>query len=271
MKCVLCSNSHYEALFSGESWKVKRCTKCGLVSTDRKTVDMDYQFYHRDDDYKKLESHFRNIFQKRVNIVKKYKSDKGIVLDIGCSNGTMLDIFQKEGWETWGVEPSENAEYAIDKGHKVLQSTFEKVKITPDYFDVIILNHTLEHLDNPLEVLTKINTLLKKGGIVLVDVPNFGSLLSELSREHWIYLLPNEHNFQFTKDSLGKIFEKANLNVIYFESRSGIFEFDDPIFELKQSLFGMKKRFITSILSLPYSLIATLLNRGDSMSMVGRK
>ncbi|MBX4205632.1 class I SAM-dependent methyltransferase [Candidatus Microgenomates bacterium] len=270
-KCILCNSNKFQELFAGRNWKVMQCLNCNLIKVDRKTKNISYDFYHRDEDYKKLEGHFRNIFQTRVNLVKKFIHKKGKVLEIGCSNGTMLDIFAKDGWETWGVEPSENAEYAIDKGHKVFQSTFEKVNLPKDIFDLIIMNHTLEHLENPVEIMKKANTLLTNGGLILIDVPNYGSLLSKLIGRYWPYLLPFEHNFQFTKKTLKKIFEKANFQVICFKSRSGIFEFADPVSEIEESAKGLKRRFIYHVFNFPYDLLATVLNMGDSMSMVGKK
>jgi 2-polyprenyl-3-methyl-5-hydroxy-6-metoxy-1,4-benzoquinol methylase len=269
-KCILCNSTIFNELFSGKNWKVLKCVKCGLVKVERTEENVSYDFYHRDSDYKKLEDHFRNIFQKRVNLVKRFTHAKGKVLEIGCSNGTMLDIFAKDGWETWGVEPSENAEYAIDKGHKVMQTVFEKVNFQTK-FDLIIMNHTLEHIENPLVVLKKAYDLLEKDGIILIDVPNFDSLSSNISGKYWQHLLPLEHNFQFTKESLTKLFEKTGFKVIRWESRSGIFEFADPLKELNDSLLGLKKRFITHIINLPYDIVATAINKGDSMTLIGKK
>jgi 2-polyprenyl-3-methyl-5-hydroxy-6-metoxy-1,4-benzoquinol methylase len=267
----LCGSNNYSEIFSGKDWKALKCNKCQLVKIERKKNEVSYDFYHRDDDYKKLESHFKNIFQKRVDLIKSFKQTPGTVLEIGCSNGAMLDIFKSNGWETWGVEPSENAEYAIDKGHKILQSTFEKVNVNPDYFDVVVMNHTLEHLEDPLQVIKKVYTLLKKDGIVLIDVPNFGSLSARTLGKNWKHLLPKEHNFQFTRETLSRLFEKAGLKVSHYESRSGIFEFANPFEELSESFFGFKKRFVTTLINLPYSLVSTMLNQGDSMSIVGQK
>ena len=269
-KCILCNSSNFQELFQGKNWKALKCKKCGLVKIDREVENVSYDFYHRDEDYKKLEQHFKNIFQKRVNIIKKYIERAGKVLEIGCSNGVMLDIFKSEGFETWGVEPSENAEFAIDKGHKVFQTVFEKVNFRTK-FDLIVMNHTLGHLENPLLVLKKAHSLLEKGGLLLIDVPNFDSLASRILGKYWQYLLPLEHNFQFTKQSLTKMFVKAGFEVVHFESRSGMFEFANPLEELHESLTGLKKRFVTTVFGFPYDLVGTLLNRGDSMSMVGRK
>ena len=220
--------------------------------------------YHRDSDYLKNESMFRNIFQKRFNLIKSH-SRGGIltVLDIGCSNGVFLDLFV--GSETWGVEPSKIADRAKRKGHRVLNTFFEQAKLPENYFDLIILNHTLEHMDNPNFVLKKVNTLLKVGGIVFIDVPNFGSLSSRLLGKRWPYLLPEEHKHQFTKESLDKLIKNNGFNILHWESRSGIFEFTNPLRELG------RKRFLLDLFAIPYSLFATLLGMGDSMSFIARK
>ena len=106
-------------------------------------MDIDYQNYHRDADYMKFESLFRNVFLKRFSIIKSFSKSRGKVLDIGASTGIMLDIFKGEGWKTWGVEPSKSASVAKDKGHKVIKDIFERAELPKNYFDVIVLNHTL--------------------------------------------------------------------------------------------------------------------------------
>jgi len=234
-------------------------------------MDIDYQNYHRDADYIKFESLFRNIFLKRFLIIKSFSKSRGKVIDIGASTGVMLDIFKSESWKTWGVEPSNSASVAEDKGHKVVKDIFERAKLPKNYFDVIVLNHTLEHMDDPLFVLKKVYGLLKKEGIVFIDVPNFGSLASKILGKHWPYLLPQEHKHQFTKKSLVQMLKKAGFKVVHFESRSGLYEYANPLVELWQSLITLKKRFFFNVITLPYATLVTILNMGDSMSMVGRK
>lgn len=234
--------------------------------------------YHRDKDYISFEGMFRNMFEKRFNIIQPHfahsaslKASRGKVLDIGCSNGVFLDLFKEKGWETWGTEPSKNALVARQKGHKIQKVHIENAKLPENYFDLVILNHTLEHLKNPLDVLKIANMVLNKNGFVFIDVPNFGSLSSKLLGKRWPYLLPGEHKHQFTKDSLSELLQKAGFKIIHWESRSGLFEYANPLLELYQSLAGLKKRFMTDLLVFPYSLIATLLNMGDSMSIIGKK
>ncbi len=231
---------------------------------------MDYEKYHRDDTYKKFEDHFRNIFMKRFFTMKRFAKE-GRVLEIGCSTGVMLDIFRENNWETWGVEPSESAELAKSKRHKILNTYFERAKLPSIYFDCVVANHTLEHMDDPLGVLKKANRILKKDGYILIDVPNAGGWGSKVLGDRWPYRLPLEHKSQFTKDSLSKLFKESGFDVVYFESRSGIFEFYDPLLEIRQSFIGMKKRFFTNLINIPYDIFVTSSNMGDSMTMIGKK
>lgn len=220
--------------------------------------------YHRDEDYLKNESMFKNIFQKRFNLIKSHsRSGISTVLDVGCSNGVFLDLFS--GSETWGVEPSKIADRAERKGHMVLNTFFEQAKLPENYFDLVIMNHVLEHMDNSAVVLTKAYKLLKPNAILFVDVPNIGGLGSKILDKHWPYLLPKEHKHQFTKGSLTKLLEENGFKVLHWESRSGIFEFANPIRELG------RKRFLLDLFAIPYSLTATLLGMGDSMSFVAKK
>jgi 2-polyprenyl-3-methyl-5-hydroxy-6-metoxy-1,4-benzoquinol methylase len=223
--------------------------------------------YHGDEDYKKYEGLFENIFQKRVDLILPHfaKAPRGRLLEIGSATGVMLKLFAKRGWDALGIEPSGSSQEAKKKGLKVLNVKFEEAKLPKDYFNLIILNHTLEHMDNPKLILKKINTLLKDRGIVFIDVPNFGSLSSKLLGKKWPYLLPLEHKSQFTKESLTKLLKDNGFKVLYWESRSGIFEYANPLKELG------RKRFLLDLFAIPYSLSATILGMGDSMSFVARK
>ncbi len=271
MECVLCGGKKFKKLHVINNLSVDRCLNCGLIATHGKTKTS-YENYHRDEDYQIFEKMFRNIFLKRLLLMNRFiSSRKRRVLDIGCSTGVFLKLFKDKGCEVWGVEPSESGEVAKEKGIKVLRSTFEKARLPSNYFDVVILNHTLEHVINPIVVLKKVRTILKNSGIVFVDVPNFGSLSSKIFGYYWRFLTPEEHLFHFTFETLKRVFEKAGFKVIHQESRSGLLEFANPWLELLDALTTLKKRFITNLITFPYSLITTWLNMGDSMSLIGKR
>lgn len=224
---------------------------------------MNYKNYHRDSDYNKMELTFNNIFKKRYKLIYKFIKNPKKVLDIGCSNGVFLDLYQNS--ETWGVEPSESGYKIKDLRHKITHEYFEEADLPKNYFDLVIMNHTLEHVKNADLVLNKIRKILKKDGILFIDVPNAGGLGSKILGNNWPYRLPDEHIYQFTKESLSKKIKDSGFKILHWESRSGIFEYANLFLELR------RKRFLLDLISIPYSLIATLLNMGDSMSIIAKK
>lgn len=267
----MCGKQEYRKLYTVGGKDIVECKGCGLVRTSD-FEEPDYGQYHREFDYAEFEKHFRNIYEKRFAISGCFSEKTGRVLEIGASRGIMLDIFRERGWETWGVEPSaKSANEARRRGHKILTKIFEEAELPNNYFEVVVLNHTLEHMENPVEVMKKVRMVLKNKGVVLVDVPNYGALSRAVLGKRWPYFLPEEHRWHFDKNSLGKVFEKAGLRVVHWESRSGLFEYRYPTRELWQSLMGRKKRFFKNILGLAGATAATYINRGSSFSMVGRK
>lgn len=232
-------------------------------------INIDYTSYHRDKEYLENEKLFKNIFKKRQNIISRFIKNPRIILDIGCSNGIFLDLYKN--CETWGVEPSEIANRGQRVGHRILNEYFEKAKLPQNYFDLIIMNHTLEHVKDAEIVLAKIFRLLKKGGILFIDVPNAGGLGAKIMGDKWPYKLANEHTYQFSKESLSKLVSDSGFKILHWESRSGLFELASPLPDLWQSLITFKKRFLTNIILLPYSIIGTALNLGDSMSIIAKK
>lgn len=99
-------------------------------------------------------------------------------LDIGCGTGKCMLALSKLGNKVIGVDVSPSA-ITIRKslGLEVLCLDIENDEIDPllgySPFDFIIMTDVLEHLIDPIEVLSKIRTLLKKDGTVIATVPNF--------------------------------------------------------------------------------------------------
>ncbi len=267
MKCILCGNNEFEMLFHK---RLTRCRSCNLVRTNNFTSP-DYRHYHRDTEYSDFEKELKNIFAKRYSIISHIKKKPGVILDVGCSHGVLLDVFKEHGWKTYGIEPSDSAELAAKRGHVVYKSTLEKTRLPKKTFDVVLANHVLEHIDDPVSFLKRINPSLKSGGIVFVDVPNFGSLSSSIAGENWKYLLLREHITHFTPNTLQEVMIASGLVPIHTETRSGIFDCASPLTKLWDELLGFKKNFFTDLFEIPGNCLATALNKGTSLTVVAQK
>jgi len=270
MKCKLCQEEKFTDLFESKGRIIQRCLKCGLVRT--KTQDfVSYRKYHRDPDYAKYEADFANIFQKRFNLLARNFDTPGKVIEIGASIGVLLSIFKNHGWEVVGVEPSESAKKARKKGINIVNQPFESIELKENDFDLAIMNHTLEHLNDPLAILKKVNKILKPKGLVYVDVPNFGSFSQNIQKQYWDALLPEEHVHHFTKDTLLKMMRKADFEIVWWGSWSGIFDVASPI---QREYLKIKRRdiyLLSDLLDLPGNIFATTFKRGTNLAAIGMK
>ena len=226
--------------------------------------------YHRDEVYIRNESLFRNIFKTTLKKVLIHKKG-GRVLEIGSSTGLLLKLFQEKGFAVTGVEPSsKSSRYAIKRGINTITKSFERAKLNGK-FDVVILNHVLEHLKDPKEVLNKTWNLLNNDGIIVINVPNAGSLSAKIYGKNWEYVLPKEHLWQFTPTSLSKVIEESGFSIVNWEAKSGIWEFDNPLLELCQSFTGLKKRFFKNFLTIIPTWFISQLKLGTGLSVIAIK
>ena len=251
--------------------RIEKCLECGGGKTVGENGMSGKDGYHRDEVYAEEEGLFQNIFKRRVRLIERFKK-RGRVIEVGCSTGVLLELMKKKGWEVVGVEPSKKAcGVARGKGIEVIEGRFEDFKGKEERFDVVIFNHVLEHVTDPIEVLKEARRLLVKDGLVFVDVPNFGSWSAKLLGVSWPYVLPEEHKWHFTKEAMFALFKRAGLAVEHYETRSGVWDYGEPLKEMWESLRGGKKRFFGEAVGLVPNWIASQFGGGTSLTAIGKK
>lgn len=131
---------------------------------------------------------------------------KGHLLDIGCGLGWVVKEAKNRGLCATGIDLK--TDY-VNFGKKYLKVDLQAISLekfkTKEKFDVITLNHVLEHIENPSNFLSKIKSLLKKDGFFIVACPNIRSLMYCIFRSRWYGLCPEEHIWQFTPKSLSDL------------------------------------------------------------------
>lgn len=78
-------------------------------------------------------------------------------------------------------------------------------------FDVITLNHVIEHVSDPIELLRSCYRLLKLGGQLWLQTPNIDSLGSRRYGRHWRGLEPPRHLVLFDPVSLRSALHQAGF------------------------------------------------------------
>ena len=123
---------------------------------------------------------------------KFYRPDRdgATLLDFGCGTDGFLNHARDQGWNTLGMDVStETIERVRRSGHRALlvsPSVWDEVK--DESLDLVRMNHVLEHLYNPSEVLAAIRLKMKAGAKFHLALPNPSSFTSRLFRSRWFPL-----------------------------------------------------------------------------------
>lgn len=112
------------------------------------------------------------------------------VLDVGCGNGSQLALpLAREGFRLKGLDTdARSIEHALHLAQGLGNAEFicarlEELPAT-EFYEVVILSEVLEHLENPLELLSESEKRMAEGGIMIVTVPNgFG----EFEIDSWVF------------------------------------------------------------------------------------
>jgi len=231
-----------ESEVNKEKFKIVRCANCGLIYLNpRPTKDIIGRYYpvgsyysYQDFTEKRLnyrewlkkislEGYYnsKNIFKKlmarllvRNLLVVIPKERKGRLIDIGCGSGEFLYQMKNFGWEVYGVEISqESADMGNKQGLNIFCGELGEADFPDNFFDVVVLSQTLEHVYSPGSYLEKIHRLLKEGGLLIIGVPNVGCLEIQVFGRSCHALDVPRHLHFFTIASLRNYLEKYGFKV----------------------------------------------------------
>jgi SAM-dependent methyltransferase len=123
-------------------------------------------------------------FEKRTEVAKSYWDfhskileefihieRKRRVLKIGCGATPFISYITK--CEKYALDPLMNyytSNFEISEEIERIKGIGEAIPLPNDYFDVVITTNTLDHVKNPSKVLSEINRILKKRGLLYLTV-----------------------------------------------------------------------------------------------------
>ena len=288
-ECALChSKEHsWRKVFSlNQDQDLVECRECGLFFNNFQRID--FENIYSDDYFAECENMdsyggFSNYSALEHGIQKMYRfahifilsksspSKKYSLMEIGCSFGFFLKMFQKEkNFSLLGVELSKKAAYEVKKqGINVFTIPFEELEGTEKY-DYITFFEVLEHTLSPVDVMKKVSYNLKPGGYAILSTPDIGSVCFSILKKRWSSIHPSAHNYYFNKSTMKKLAEKADLELVSIHSSqimwSDSFHFRKRLSEMFPSL-----RRILKILSFMDPHVIPFLNGGDLRVILRKK
>lgn len=219
LTCVVCDSQQQHQLSSrspaGQIW---RCTECGTAHTQQRIEveaesTYDAMYFDGLNRYNDREAELQKHFGVLLDIIE-HRQSSGKLLDVGCGTGLLLTVARSRGFKVQGIEFSQYASSFARTNHSLQITTgtiSSAASALNERFDVITLNHVLEHLRDPRADLKTLRGLLAPGGILVVGVPNFASAFQVVLRSRWPSLLPLEHLWHFTPGSLTRLLKECGL------------------------------------------------------------
>lgn len=170
------------------------------------------------------EGSWTDMARHMASIMEKPLDDVSL-LDIGCGWAQALLFFSKKGMNCYGFDPAPEAiSYGQGKGLTVKHAGMDRMDVFDGIkFDVVTLTNVLEHLANPVDVLSEIKEkVLTPGGLIVIDVPNEFNVFQKAGRDthaldDW-WVAPPGHLNYFSKDTLVNLLEGTGYEIKISES-----------------------------------------------------
>lgn len=228
--CYLCGSVENKSVFNENGIDIVKCQSCGHVFSTweqeehyggywddaEKDYDLDWWDYaHRDI--------YRDFIQKFI------KSTEGNLLDVGCGLGFFIKavVENRPGWTAIGYEISEKAvKFANTKNglKNVYAGIVQNSKIKPESMDIITLWDVIEHIPKPDSLLEYLYSILKPGGILFLQTPNFPIQLVKAKikvslkgmRPDGHYLEAKDHINNYTVKTMSLLAKKHGCSTVDF-------------------------------------------------------
>lgn len=262
MKCEICDNADNNKSFKikemmygiREEFEYMECNKCGCIQILEIPSDMS-KYYPKDfhvinEKENIITKSKRYLINKRDyydlsgksflgKLVSKYfEPNKSFalihdliesnninldssVLDVGCGLGIFLQQLSQAGFTNLtGIDLFVEESLIIDNLN-IMKTSLENYNPNKKY-DFIVLNHSFEHMEEPLESLKDINNLLMEEGIVMIKIPLKTEYIWDLYGVNWVQLDAPRHFYSYTLEAFNILAKKAG-----FEIQETIYESND--------------------------------------------
>ncbi|MBG15234.1 MAG: methyltransferase [Crocinitomicaceae bacterium] len=207
---------------SNDVFTITKCCKCGFLFTNPIPTKETIGNYYKSNNYishsgtKKGLINYIYHFVRNYQLFKKERlisnlSNEKTLLDIGCGTGEFLSYCKNKGWNTVGTEPDLQTRERI-KNLTIFPGLNSK-ELRENSFSIVTMWHVLEHVYDLEDDLKTISSLIKKGGYLIVAVPNHESFDAKIYKENWVAYDVPIHLYHFRKKDIKALFSKFNFEL----------------------------------------------------------
>jgi SAM-dependent methyltransferase len=234
--CEICGTSDWTTVYKGpvrdgsfgnvtsEAHPIYQCGHCG-VQRLAESACKDDSFY-AGKKYRELLGESsdaegfwtkHDIHQLRnLNVLWPHSLRNRIVADVGCAAGSFLDHISGLAATSLAVEPCLEYHPSLrQRGYSVYNSISSAQEDYRDQVDLAFSLATIEHVDNPCDLLSAIRQLLKPGGLFLVSTPNRQDILMDwLGDDYKKFFYRTVHRWYFDMPSLSGLARHCGFDIV---------------------------------------------------------
>jgi len=179
--------------------------------------------------------------RRKVGTFQPHVRPTDTVLDFGCAGGSLVAGLVAA--RRIGVEVNDVARAAAVEKYGI-EAYRTLAEVEDGSVDVVVTNHTLEHLASPFEALQQIRPKLKPGGKLVIVVP----IDDWRAQKRWRPGDINRHLFTWTPLNLGNLLDEAGYVVDEQQIiRKTIMRGYECYSKLPEPLFNLVRRFYSVV------------------------
>jgi SAM-dependent methyltransferase len=227
--CVACAAATTEPWATLGEHEYVRCTGCGLVRLDPMPTAADAALLYDDTyftasahrgyaDYLADEPiHRRNARRHLRRLHRLGAVPPGHLIEVGAAAGFLLDEARQEGWHVAGTDVAPSMREAARKLHDIeLASAVSELTapVEAGNVDVVVANQVLEHLVDPLALLTELRSQMRPGALLSIETWDRGAAIAQLFGRRWQQVNPPSVLWLWDATQLRHVVERAGFEVV---------------------------------------------------------
>lgn len=214
--CAVCGGAGRTLLFEKQGFPYYRCTGCRhIYVSPRLRAGIAERLGDELDpiDQRSDLLEVQKYYAAPICHLLKTRAPGSRLLDIGFGRGHLLQLAAAFGFEVYGVDRSPALIDDLQPllGKRLHQAGLDGSDLPWGSFDVIVMSHVLEHLEDPGAMLRKAARALNPEGVLYVAVPDMDSIQFKIFGRKWDVVTPLVHFQYLTEASLARLLTDAGF------------------------------------------------------------
>jgi SAM-dependent methyltransferase len=145
------------------------------------------------------------------------------IIDIGCGAGSLLLSLSQMGFSNLtGADPYIPQDLDHGNGVRVLKRRIDELT---DTWDLVMFNHSFEHIPDPAIALKSVARILKDNGTCLIRIPTVSSYAWDHYGINWVQIDAPRHLFLHSVESMKLLAHQAGFELTEISYDSSILQF----------------------------------------------